>query len=266
MHPHLVRIAVLCAPLLAAIISSCGSDPGESCTPGEEGCPCNEGVCLAGLECRSDLCVQLDPTGTSSAESTSAESDADASMSAETGPSSSAATDADAGSSAGDTMTGGCQGTDGTIDCPCLAGNDCLGDLECDSEQTCVCLSGTPCGDSECVADFQADNRHCGRCGNECTVFLDSIGRCEQGECLPTWSDCVPANEATTCDAMCQAQGETCVPTGCTREGETWIEYNDASSCEEDDVYATGADDCSTDLASVIDPTLDPYVRCCCTQ
>ncbi len=211
--------------------------------------------------------MQLDPTDTGSPESTSAESDADASMSAEAGPSSSAATDADAGSSAGDTTSGGCQGTDGTIDCPCLAGNDCLGDLECDSEQTCVCLSGTPCGESDCVEDLQTDSRHCGTCGNECTTFIGPVGGCNQGECLPTWSDCVDADEASmTCAQICEAQGRTCVEQGCTAAGETWIEYNDASSCENDDVYAMGTDDCGTDLASVIEPTLDPYVRCCCTQ
>jgi hypothetical protein len=266
MHPHLARIAVLCASLLAASAASCGSDPADSCTPGAEGCECSEGVCLAGLECRSDVCVPLDPGDTSSAPGTSDDGDADASASSEAGPSSSAATDAEAGSSAGDTMSGGCQGTDGTIDCPCLAGNDCLGDLECDGEQTCVCLNGTPCGESDCVADVQADNRHCGRCGNECTVFLDSIGQCEQGECLPTWSECVPGAEATTCDAICQAQGQTCVPAGCTPESETWIEYVSARACEQDTVFAMGTDDCSTDLATVIEPTLDPYMRCCCTQ
>jgi hypothetical protein len=265
MHPHLARIAVLCASLLAVSASSCGSDPGESCTPGEEGCPCNEGVCLAGLECRSDLCVQLDPTGTSSAESTSAESDADASMSAEAGPSSSAATEA--GSSAGDTMSGGCQGTDGTIDCPCLAGNDCLGDLECDGEQTCVCLNGTPCGESDCVDDLQTDNRHCGSCGNECTVFLNGVGHCSEGECAPTWSDCIPGERATTCDAVCKAEGRACVDQGCGPAAETWIEYGDELACEDEQFAEAGADDCSTDLATVIDDKLlTPYVRCCCTQ
>ena len=54
--------------VLSSVLSSlaaCG--PAVSETPGEETSPCNDGLCLAGLECRSDLCVDPDwePTGTS---------------------------------------------------------------------------------------------------------------------------------------------------------------------------------------------------------
>ena len=39
-----------------------GTDPGE-CDLGSEGCTCNAGACLAGLECRSNLCVDVSGTG-----------------------------------------------------------------------------------------------------------------------------------------------------------------------------------------------------------
>lgn len=223
-------------------------------------------MCLTGLECRSGLCVQADPDDTGDASTLSAESDADASASTEAGPSGSDTNDTGATSTAGDTASGGCQGSDGTIDCPCLGGNDCLGDLECDSEQTCVCLSGTACGDSDCVEDFETDNRHCGTCGNECTVFLGSLGACAQGECAPTWGECVPAEQATTCDAICREQGETCVVQGCGQGPWTWIKYATDFSCEEDTSIENGQDACDADLATALEPMPGEYMRCCCTQ
>jgi hypothetical protein len=38
-----------------------GSGGGSGCTPGSEGCACNEGRCLTDLQCLSNLCV--DPAG-----------------------------------------------------------------------------------------------------------------------------------------------------------------------------------------------------------
>lgn len=60
------------APLLA-----CG--PSVEQTNGEETSPCNAGLCLQGLECRSDLCVDPDwePTGTSGPGNTSSPSESD---------------------------------------------------------------------------------------------------------------------------------------------------------------------------------------------
>lgn len=53
MNPrHFALLAVL-SPLAA-----CGPSVQE--TPGEETSPCNDGLCLEGLECRSDLCVDPD--------------------------------------------------------------------------------------------------------------------------------------------------------------------------------------------------------------
>ena len=39
------------------------SDGDNACVPGSEGCACNEGRCLSGLECLSDLCVGTGGTG-----------------------------------------------------------------------------------------------------------------------------------------------------------------------------------------------------------
>lgn len=60
------------APLLA-----CG--PSVEQTQGEETSPCNAGLCLQGLECRSDLCVDPDrePTGTSGPGGTSGSTDSE---------------------------------------------------------------------------------------------------------------------------------------------------------------------------------------------
>lgn len=52
------------------------SSTGEpSCTPGYEGCPCADGVCLAGLSCFSDFCVMADDPDTASASSGSVDPD-----------------------------------------------------------------------------------------------------------------------------------------------------------------------------------------------
>jgi hypothetical protein len=59
---------LLCAASLLALavggsappLLGCGGD--EACTPAEEGCVCNGGQCLSGLQCLSNLCV--DPGGT----------------------------------------------------------------------------------------------------------------------------------------------------------------------------------------------------------
>lgn len=46
-------ISVFAIGLLAGI--SCVEE--DDCTPGSEGCPCSDGVCLVGLTCLSNYCV-----------------------------------------------------------------------------------------------------------------------------------------------------------------------------------------------------------------
>ncbi|MBW1755342.1 MAG: hypothetical protein JRD92_02810 [Deltaproteobacteria bacterium] len=53
---HLVRVIFV----LALGVMGC-SEGGDGCIPGSEGCVCNDGQCLAGLQCLSNLCV--DPGG-----------------------------------------------------------------------------------------------------------------------------------------------------------------------------------------------------------
>jgi hypothetical protein len=247
---------VLVVAATYAAVPSCSAEPEPTCAVGSSGCECSDGQCFPGLMCVSDVCVQQGPGATSADGSSSASGEVtmDPSVVPETA--------SDEVSSAGSTTTSGCVGTDGTIDCPCLAGDECLGDLECDSQQTCICLSGTPCGDSDCVDDFQVDNRHCGTCGNACMTFAGPIGYCALGECPPTLSDCVAAAEAGTCDAVCEAQGRTCVSEGCGPDGDTWVEYAFQGSCEEDSPEGTGTQSCADDLSSLLE---QPFVRCCCT-
>jgi len=61
------KFALLVVPLLRlSLLAACGT-PVEG-TPGAETSSCNDGRCLVGLECRSDLCVdpQWEPTGADS--------------------------------------------------------------------------------------------------------------------------------------------------------------------------------------------------------
>ncbi|MFZ1866057.1 MAG: hypothetical protein WAU39_17685 [Polyangiales bacterium] len=54
----LVLVAVV------ALVAACGTDgSGYNCIPGYEGCVCNLGQCLTGLQCLSNLCVNADGTG-----------------------------------------------------------------------------------------------------------------------------------------------------------------------------------------------------------
>jgi len=212
----------------------------------------------------ANVCLS-DGANTTNADDGSMSADASMSGDASSTADGSATSSADAGdSSADDTTSGGCQGSDGTIECPCLAGNACLGDLTCDSQRNCVCLSGTPCGQSDCVVDFETDNRHCGSCGNACvTHHNETVGYCAQAQCTPTLSNCVPSAMATTCDSICQAEGRTCVEQGCGSNDRTWFSYGGADVCQSaEDLGSTGSEPCSTDLSTVL---FQDYVRCCCT-
>lgn len=95
-----------------------GDDESE-CIPGEEGCACNEGQCLAGLVCLSDLCVEEPDSLTSGVEDTAGDS----------GPK------PDLGADDGDVTTG-----DG--DMGCLTNSECAG--------TEACVDGT-CYDTDAL-------------------------------------------------------------------------------------------------------------------
>src|SRR5262245_39649375 len=44
--------------LVGLVVGACFSEPFESdCDRGEKGCACNDGLCLAGLECSENHCV-----------------------------------------------------------------------------------------------------------------------------------------------------------------------------------------------------------------
>lgn len=249
-----------------ATVAACADEPGSDCTPGAAGCQCSTGQCFAGLACLSNICVSPTPGDTSASEEASASTDPTSSGSVSADPTATSddgTADAATGGSTEETASGGCQGTDGTINCPCLAGNACQGDLTCDSQQTCICLSGDVCGESDCVDDFLTDDRHCGVCGNACAVFgNNTIGRCTLGECAPTMSNCAPKDGVTTCDAICEAEGRSCVEQGCGQGNNmfTWLDYALEDLCDTDKYSGGGFGACSEPPDGGLD-----VVRCCCT-
>ena len=79
------------------------------------------------------------------------------------------------------------------------------GDVGCDEHEV-VC-------DGECV-NLYSDSENCGACGRTCMEKPDPMleGGCAGGECRPMFSPCISAeDELLTCDAVCAAQGETCL-------------------------------------------------------
>jgi hypothetical protein len=59
--------------LVAAAMAGAACPAADECDVGGEGCPCtNDGTCLEGLACRSDVCVDLTGGEESSGESTGA--------------------------------------------------------------------------------------------------------------------------------------------------------------------------------------------------
>ena len=58
------RRKLITVAALAALVFACSSNSDGDCELGSEGCECNMGKCLAGLECLSNLCVDRGTGGT----------------------------------------------------------------------------------------------------------------------------------------------------------------------------------------------------------
>jgi hypothetical protein len=58
-HPACVRLLAASLGVLGGCFDqpAASGDTGDDCTPGAAGCPCSDGVCLQGLECREIGCV-----------------------------------------------------------------------------------------------------------------------------------------------------------------------------------------------------------------
>jgi hypothetical protein len=103
--------------------------------------------------------------------------------------------------------------------CPdCVAeddGNDNDNDNDDGNDDT--PLPDLPCGG----ADLLTDSLNCGTCGQECALWYPGseyeAGTCSAGVCGPGWSTCYGEYHSyNTCDEVCAASGEGCVPNGCS--------------------------------------------------
>jgi hypothetical protein len=116
----------------------------------------------------------------------------------------------------------------------------CGGDAACDS--TCV--------------DLQENAEYCGSCERSCRVGGAS-GSCSGGECAPAFTDCLETTQYATCDAACEALGESCADCG----GTPGLYYRSRRDCSSS--IAAGPV-LSCDAAIV--PDNGDQVRCCCTS
>jgi len=190
----------------------------KDCKPGESGCPCKNGACGDGLECKTDICAMKTTcvVGTAGCEC------------AATGCSdSSVCTDGIC------LLQGGC--ASGAPGCVCsttpVEFNGAVakdGDLFCNKGFVCDrfmgaclaprCKSGSPgcrCkSDTTCDAGFQCDLKK-----NVCSVYACEAGdpgcQCLQsGKCNKVGFQCEAFT--STGDSRCVANGDTCAPDGKT--------------------------------------------------
>lgn len=223
----------LLIPLLGLFSASCGDQSGnadESCLPGREGCPCDMGVCLAGLSCLSDLCVN-DSAGSSETLDTT---DGDSTESSTTDPSST------------------------TMD---PSGSDTSDETATTTSD--MCADGELLCDGVCV-DPQSNDDHCGSCGFGCMIGGNpgngELGGCLNGECKPFWSGCTPPENPYDCNQVCFDLNAFCAPSAC---GNVTMVYFDAGdTC--DDFNIAG----SYSLGCIQPENFGPpgWYRCCCQQ
>lgn len=186
-----MRSATPCSLLLSFLLAGCGSTPdatatagdttgasteaestgapattgapettgAPACTPGYEGCPCMDGVCLQGLSCFSDLCV--DVGGETSVDPESSGAPAESSSSQDGGPESSTSTAAESSSESSSTMLEpAC--TDGEVTCEGATLTTCVDETPTDESCDDVCaatgFTSSGCADAEsCACDGYLD-------------------------------------------------------------------------------------------------------------
>ncbi|NJK31176.1 MAG: hypothetical protein HC927_01495, partial [Deltaproteobacteria bacterium] len=169
--------------------------------------------------------------------------------------------------------------TPGELACECNNGL-CLGELVCEND---VCVVGgdtdtdttdTTDTDMECpnanekmcdgqCVDVLSNNDNCGDCGVACKVFTTpspDVGICEEGACMPTYSQCVAEDDGyVNCDQICALDGKACVEDGCS--GYTTIQGSLAQCMSASNSTQKSAQACATNISWV-----GSYAACCCTQ
>lgn len=125
--------------------------------------------------------------------------------------------------------------------------------------------TGSPCGPDEmqcgenCV-DVMSDDANCGTCNNVCSVVFD-VGACVDGECQPTWSQCVPSDPLVLCSEVCQAEGFVgCGQCGPAELSVNWFSF--PSDCDDNLPIAGQTSMCPSQPESV----QSNFYRCCCEQ
>lgn len=128
--------------------------------------------------------------------------------------------------------------------------------------------------DGQCV-DKSTSNDHCGTCGRQCITHDHElallVGSCNEGACLPTFSECWTPGDFSNCADYCASIDQTCAQgggtdlplTGCA--GYTLRYYEAAAQHACVDVPDFGWATFSACTAEIDLPPEDS-VRCCCTQ
>lgn len=126
--------------------------------------------------------------------------------------------------------------------------------LNCDDGER---VTPAACG-GQCK-DLDSDDEHCSSCDVECDVFFNSntIGRCIESACTPTYQGCVKSSEFINCNETCAALGEACVVGGCN--GNTAFGYS--NGCDEFYGYGQGDHSCTEKPGG-----FQSEYACCCTQ
>lgn len=114
-------------------------------------------------------------------------------------------------------------------------------------------------GNAACASactDQQENSSHCGACGRACRTAGES-GGCSSGECLPALTECIGTTALPTCDAVCQAMGESC--TSC--DGVPALYYRSRNDCAAHIPAGPGLS-CDEEIRT----DTGPQLRCCCTS
>ncbi len=182
------RFSILLLSLLAIGCKTDTEGVGSCSSPGSEGCACTvEGLCLSGLTCASDTCVDLGGMSTTGDDSDSSTSSTSSTSDDSKGSDSSTTSTTDPSTTDPSTST-----TDPTGDPPPMkpdiGGPGCTpGDYGCD----CDCSSGLFC---ECDAPF---------------VCQGAENICGLEECLAPYEECFGAIEDCCGEALCLGNLET---------------------------------------------------------